>query len=446
MKALAVILCAAGCLAMIAFPKVSLEAARRGLGLWALTVVPALLPFFIGAGLMMRLGLAQRMAPYFEKPIRTFFRVPGCAAFAFIMSIVSGYPMGARIIADFREQRQVSKREAERMLSFCSTSGPLFMLGAVGAGMLGSVAGGWIIAVSHYLAAIVNGLIFRRHGKPDSGRLVPVQINVRNRAKSREGSIAVKLTESIFSAFRTLVLIGGYIVSFTLLTAFLDEIAFFSLPQNAVLAGLVKGAFEFTVGCHAISDSGLALLAKCTACSAIISWGGLSTHFQVASLLGKTDISMGFYVRAKLSHAVLAAVISMGLGGVLLQWGGAPSRAGTAGVFDNGPAGGEAASPGGIADLAMLVFDAASVKIAQVTTGSGLLAPSRMSVNSFEATQMFINKLLFSAQMIIMIMVIFALVSILGRMSCKFTAWVKKNLLRRKHAREEARAARAEAV
>lgn len=447
-KILAVILSAAACLAMIAFPHVSLEAARKGMKLWALTVVPALLPFFICAGFMMRMGVPGRIARYFEKPVRTFFCVPGCAAFAFLMSVVSGYPMGAKITADLREQRLVSKREAERMLSFCSTSGPLFMLGAVGAGMLGSVAAGWVIAISHYTAAIINGLLFRRHGKPGGAAPLPLQSSAQSAFKAEESGMAVLLTDSIFSAARTLLLIGGYILMFTLLTSFLDEVSFFVLLKNSALAGLAKGLLEFTVGCSAVSASELTLLAKCIICSAIISWGGLSTHFQVAGVLGKTDVSMGFYVRAKLAHACLSAVISLGLGGLLMNLGGTSAQAGEAGLFENELAGGITAVSGGITAFGMRALEAASDRIVEATKGADLLAPSYMQVTSFEAAQIFINKLLFSSQMIIMVMVLFALVSMIGRLSYRLSIWIKKILLRRRYAREEARAeaARAEAT
>ena len=51
--------------------------------------------------------------------------------------------------------------QAVRMLSFCSTSGPLFMLGTIGAGMFYAPAAGAVIALSHYAAALLNGLAFR---------------------------------------------------------------------------------------------------------------------------------------------------------------------------------------------------------------------------------------------------------------------------------------------
>lgn len=62
------------------------------------------------------------------KPI---FNVPGIGAYAFIMGIISGYPVGAKIVTEFRKNGECSKAEAERLLSFTNNSGPLFIIGTV---------------------------------------------------------------------------------------------------------------------------------------------------------------------------------------------------------------------------------------------------------------------------------------------------------------------------
>ena len=53
----------------------------------------------------------------------------------------------AKLIGDFGKSEIITLHDAKRMLTFCSTSGPLFMLGAVGAGMLSSPAAGAVIAL-----------------------------------------------------------------------------------------------------------------------------------------------------------------------------------------------------------------------------------------------------------------------------------------------------------
>jgi len=59
--------------------------------------------------------------------------------------------------------------------SFCSTSGPLFMIGAVAVGMFKNPLLGPLIALSHYLGALTVGLIFRFYGIKESIRKIPLE-------------------------------------------------------------------------------------------------------------------------------------------------------------------------------------------------------------------------------------------------------------------------------
>ena len=66
-----------------------------------------------------------------EKPVKKLFNVPGQGAIALIMGIISGYPVGAKIVCDLKKRNICTKEEAERLLAFTNNSGPLFILGTV---------------------------------------------------------------------------------------------------------------------------------------------------------------------------------------------------------------------------------------------------------------------------------------------------------------------------
>ena len=80
------------------------------------------------------------------------FRVPGIGSFAYAMSITSGYPMGTKIVSDLRNQNLCSIEEGQRLLALCSTSGPLFVIGAVAVGMFNNLYLGVILIFPIILA------------------------------------------------------------------------------------------------------------------------------------------------------------------------------------------------------------------------------------------------------------------------------------------------------
>lgn len=122
---------------LVIFSNENLSATKNGLLLWANSVVPALLPFFIATELLGHTSVVSSIGKLLNKYMRPIFNVPGIGAYALIMGIISGYPVGAKIVTDFRKNGQCSKAEAERLLAFTNNSGPLFIIGTVGIAMFG---------------------------------------------------------------------------------------------------------------------------------------------------------------------------------------------------------------------------------------------------------------------------------------------------------------------
>lgn len=77
-------------------PATSLEGARNGLLLWAFTVLPTLLPFMIGTGIIASLGTVHLAMRPFSPLLSFFFHFSEPAGFAFLTGLLCGYPMGAK--------------------------------------------------------------------------------------------------------------------------------------------------------------------------------------------------------------------------------------------------------------------------------------------------------------------------------------------------------------
>ncbi len=219
------------------------------------------------------------------------------------MSVLSGYPMGAKIVGDLKRSGDISLNEAKRLMSFCSTSGPAFMVSAVGAGMLGSGLLGGIIAVSHYAGALINGLVYGRLlGRDPSGGMTALK------SQAPDKGLQESFTDAILLSFRSLGIVLAYIVLFMFVTDLLHMCGVFSLVESPALRALVKGFFEMTVGCGAVAEcTSITASVKCVLCSAIMSWGGLSVLGQSMSMLSGTGISIKYLFVSKLTHGLFAA-------------------------------------------------------------------------------------------------------------------------------------------
>ena len=292
------VIASACCILMIIFPTIALYSARKGISLWISNVLPALLPFFICATFLQAIGAMRCFRP---------------GIFPFAMSVMSGYPMGAKIIGDLRRSGDISSEEAKRLVSFCSTSGPAFMVGAVGAGMLGSGFLGGIIAVSHYAGALINGIVYFKVINTGGS------IGIKHEEIIRRPGIQESFTESILSSFKALGIILAYIVLFMFITDLFHMCGIFSAFENQSIRALVKGFFEMTVGCGAVAECReMADGMKCVLCTAIMSWGGLSVLGQSMSMLSGSGVSFGYLFVSKMTHCIFSTAVSFIIASVVL--------------------------------------------------------------------------------------------------------------------------------
>lgn len=312
---------------MVIFPNQTYNAAKNGLTIWFNNVLPSLLPFFIGTEVLIGLGVVHFIGVLLEPIMYPLFKVPGVGSFAYAMSITSGYPMGTKITTDLRNRQLCSEEEGQRLLAFCSTSGPLFMIGAVAIGMFNNPLLGVIIALSNYIGSVLTGICFRYYGKSNQSLNESKHKNpfkTMFEAKKDDGrKFGVLFGDAVKNSFNTLLAIGGFIMFFSvltelfsiikvfeLLTILLSPISSFFNPSEILMKGLISGFMEITNGAEIISKSSDSFILQGTFVSFIIAWGGLSIHAQAISFISKTDLKISPYIIAKALHGVFTGIIA----------------------------------------------------------------------------------------------------------------------------------------
>ena len=270
----------------------------------------------------MHTDLVFQLGVILNNCMKPLFNIRGEGAFVFIMGIISGYPMGAKLATNFRENNICSKEECERLLSFTNNSGPLFIIGTVGILMYGSTAIGVLLFITHILACITVGFIFR-FWKYNVSSISYNSHHIKNSKQtpvtfSNLGSI---LSESITNSISTILLIGGFVVIFSSIISILKSsglLSVFSISISPILAffnidssfatPLISGFLEITNGINSISNiSNKKLSINLIFTAFLLGFGGISVLLQVFSITSKSDLSIKPYVYGKLLHGVLAA-------------------------------------------------------------------------------------------------------------------------------------------
>lgn len=320
---------------IILFPEQALAASLRGLKTWWEIVFPSLLPFFIVVELLVSFGVVQFVGVLFEPLMRPLFNVPGVGSFAWIGGMVSGFPSGAKITTLLREKNELSRIEAERLISFSNASSPLFIFGAIAVGFFHQVELGIIIASSHYISNFIVGLIMRFYKKNASRSDATKKIRFLEAVKlafARMHATRIKETrpfgqvlgDAVLSSIQTLLIVGGFIILFSVFTTLLsmieliDIIALLFAPifkllhiPPDVLPPLITGMFEITMGSdHVAKTDSLHIVWQLVLVSFILGFNGFSIQAQVASIIAKTDIRFKPYFYARIIHGCIAGLVT----------------------------------------------------------------------------------------------------------------------------------------
>ena len=155
---------------------------RSGLALCGRVLIPALFPFSVLSGLLLRSGGAAALGAKADGWMRRRFHLPGQAAAPLLTGLMGGYPLGAQSLAALYKAGGMTKSEAVALSAFCNHPGPAFLVGAVGASVLGEpTLGLWLWGVT-VCSALLTGILFYasglRHPRPlfrASGGGFPVQ-------------------------------------------------------------------------------------------------------------------------------------------------------------------------------------------------------------------------------------------------------------------------------
>lgn len=305
---------------LVLFSSDNLLAAKNGMLLWATSVVPSLLPFFIATEILSYTNIVSFFGRFLNKFMRPLFNVPGEGSFALIMGIISGYPVGAKIVSNLKSQGICTDVECERLLAFTNNSGPLFVIGTVGVSLFSSSNIGIKLFIAHLLSCILVGFLFRwwkTNTRTSSASTVSTNTTVNSLYFSNLGSV---LSKSIQNAIQSVIIIGGFVVLFSVIISMLKSSGLLNLLSNFLNPflkllhipivysyGIITGIIEVTNGVKlvAINTNSVSILIA----SFLLGFGGISVLLQVLSITSEAKISIKPYILGKFLQAFFSAII-----------------------------------------------------------------------------------------------------------------------------------------
>lgn len=275
-----------------------IEIVNFSISIWKDNLFPTLFPFFVVSSLLLNYGFVDILGNLLSKPMNKLFHLPGCCGFVLAISLVSGFPSGAKYTKDLVENNLITTKQAERLLTFTHYSNPLFILGMIGSILLNNQKLAYLIMIAHIVSGLLVGIIFREKNYYSCE-------NMQKKSNKTSKTFGQLLTESIMSSLNTMFLLLGIVTIFLIISTIIKNIV--SLPP--VLSTIVSGILEMTQGVKLASLIQTSELIKIIIITGIISFGGLSVHMQVLGIISEQKIRYKYFFLARIIHSILAMLL-----------------------------------------------------------------------------------------------------------------------------------------
>ncbi len=280
----------------------AIEYMKKGLSLCASSVIPSLFPFMVISEIIVSSGFGVKISRLFAKPMRYLFGVSEAGAAAYILGALCGFPIGAKTAVSMYDKGIMTKRELERLLTFCNNPGSAFVVSAIGASLFKNQRLGILLYISVILSSITVGFFgkfflgYKKGGFPPKPLIIPCEFGVKT------------LTSAISSSALSMLTVCAYVTFFSALVGCIGALLS-RIPLPAEALACIFGFFELSSGVGAASELGDPTYAVLL-CALFSGWSGLSVHFQIMSVSAGRDISFKPYIIAKAAQGVICAAIA----------------------------------------------------------------------------------------------------------------------------------------
>lgn len=292
---------------LLIFPDICISGVNTGIRLCLTALMPSIFPFLLISNIIMRLGVVSIIGRLLYPIMHFLFHTSLYGGYAVFMGFFCGYPMGAKTANDLLEQKRITPQEANRIICFSNNTSPGYIQNYLFISLLGLTKHKLLFILMYYIPIITYGIlsgIFMNHTQTDSQQPCIPEENPNSSLTHTAFSIKV-LDICILDAFKTMIKLCGYLIIFSILSAFIYQKLPIYLPVKYLLTSLC----EITTGAYYISESVYPLPVKAICCIAATAFGGFSTLMQTRSVCTNKTISIKQYISARLLLSACTIVL-----------------------------------------------------------------------------------------------------------------------------------------
>ncbi len=223
--------------------------------------------------------------------INNKLKLNGSIPYVTIMSILSGIPSGSKYTKELLEKGVISTKTANYLLSFTHFPNPMFVLNTV------TILLNKNLAIKILICLIISNLIIALLLKPHKKEVIAI-------TNSSSKDFSSSLSKAILDSLKVILIIYGTSIFFYLITVIINKYLTLSVLSHVLLNGI----FDLTKGLFSISLLSNELL-KALLIIIFFSFGSLSIHIQIKSIISNTSLKYKYFIFGRLIQIIIATLL-----------------------------------------------------------------------------------------------------------------------------------------
>ena len=282
------------CIAVLVFSKECTNGALTGLNFCFKVLIPSLFPFMAISSFIVKSGLSNQFGKPFQFVMRKVFGLSRCFAPVILLSMLGGYPVGAKGISSLYKSGAVNEKEAKKAAMFAVCAGPGFLINFVGVSLYKNEKTGFILLFSQILSVLILGIFINLFDKDRNTN------NYKSELKISKMPLSSAVVEAAADSSKGILNICAFVILFSAFTGILNAMLSEGLFENCVLVLLEV--------CSAVD----ALSKNCPVefIAFAVGFGGLCVHFQIFSALGEVKVQKLKFFCIRIIQGILTALFT----------------------------------------------------------------------------------------------------------------------------------------
>ena len=257
-------------------------------------VIPSLFAFLVISSLIVQSGLYKALSKPFRLFSRYILHIDEKLFSIFLISFVGGYPIGAKILSEVYDNNEITKKNAEKMLSYCFMPSPALILGISHNSLFSSSKAGLIIYFSIALSSIIYAIISGLNEKSKKG------LDIKDKIHFSEEMLVSSVESASISLYKICIMI---IFSSVVIIFAKHILNFLSFDNN--IKNLIISLIEVT----SVTELQKNQFNLIPAVTAVFSFGGLSVILQLKAIT-KNRFSYKKFFISRIFIAIFSFLIS----------------------------------------------------------------------------------------------------------------------------------------